>query len=66
MWIETKRYLQQSLRSGVENQEEYNWQYVQPFAFYISQWMNAKEHLHMQISNAKENFRFQKIVAFDK
>jgi len=39
---------------------------VQPFAFYISQWINAKEHLHMQIGSAKENFRFQKVVAFDK
>jgi hypothetical protein len=36
VWIETRKYLQESLKSGVEPQQEYNWQYVQPFAYYIS------------------------------
>lgn len=38
-WIETEYYLGQTLLTGVDLPDKYNWQYVQPFAYYVSQWI---------------------------
>ena len=39
-WIDTRFYLQQSLMSGIEEQQIFDWTLVQPFAYHIAQFIS--------------------------
>eukprot|EP00347_Sterkiella_histriomuscorum_P013761 403363471 len=60
-WIDTKFYLEQTLLSGVEEQQMYNWQLVQPFAYYVAHFISTQQ----QITDIGTHIKYQKILPYE-
>lgn len=60
-WIDTGFYLQQSLLSGIEPQQKYEWTLVQSFAHYVAHYLNQRQ----QINNIGEKLIYKKILTYE-
>lgn len=70
-WMDTEEYMRNTLLTGVApNNSQYSWQYVQPFAFYICQWIKMYRDKLSSVQRGvpgsqQESFQFMKLIAFD-